>query len=351
MNISDFEIFKFGENKYTEFINNGKTWLLNKEPYLDVVLTDYCNANCNFCIADLIYNKLVCDVEKFKKKILFAVNHMNVREVLLLGGEPTMSKSLFPMIKWLKTLLLDKIVMTTNAIRLATDEKYMKEILSSGLTDINISFMNIDVDKQQQVTNAKYNLKVSDIKNIYAEAKKHGVKVRINNNVFLGNNDNLIDVIEFYNQLFPYCDSIKISPLLEVDNFSVVDFKTEWAKANRLNDNQVLSLFNNIQEYYADKYNLSIIENNLQFGFVKNTLIPLKTPIILNWNFGSYTGMMKRVVEENKINGLKLLSNNEISLTWNRELKSISFLPTKFNLTIPQIFYIFAKIITLWQKN
>ena len=66
MKIADFEVFKFGENKYIEFINNGKSYLLNKEPYLDIVLTDYCNANCNFCIADLIHKKLSCNIDIFK---------------------------------------------------------------------------------------------------------------------------------------------------------------------------------------------------------------------------------------------------------------------------------------------
>lgn len=320
MKISEYEVFKFGDNRYTAFINNGKTYLLNKEPYLDIVLTDYCNANCNFCIADLIHKKLNADFETFKKKVLFAVKNMNVREVLVLGGEPTMSKMLIPMITWLKTLNLDKIVMTTNGIRLATDDAYREEVLSAGLTNLNISFMNIDVDKQKQITNSKYVIRVSDIKKIYETAKKYGVKVRINNNIFLGNNDCLIDIIEFYNAVYPYCDSIKLSPLLETDSFSVIDYKTQWAKDNRLSDDQTLGLFNEIQDYYSDKYNMAIIENDLQFGFVKNTLIPLKIPIVLNWNFANFTGMMKRVVEENKINNLKLLSNNELSLSWNREL-------------------------------
>lgn len=86
-----------------------------------------------------------------------------------------------------------------------------------------------------------------------------------------------------------------------------------------LNDKQTLALFNSIEKYFSDKYELSIIENDLQFGFVKNTMIPLKTPIILNWNFGKYTGMMSKVVNENKINNIKLLANNELSLSWNRE--------------------------------
>lgn len=320
MNISDFEVFKFGENKYTEFVNNGKTYQLNKEPYLDVVLTDHCQANCNFCIADLIHDKLNGDFEIFKTKVLYAVNNMNVREILLLGGEPTMSKNLIPMIKWLNTLNLDKIVMTTNGIRLATNPEYRKEVLSAGLTNINISFMNVDVKKQEQVVNSKHILCVDDIKNIYVDAKSNGVKMRINNNIFLNNNDTLSEVTNFYNLVSPHCDSIKFSPLLETDSFSVVDFKTLWARTNRLNDEYTYKLFNAIQMYYSDKYNMSIIENDLQFGFVKNTMIPLKTPIVLNWNFGNFTGMMKRVVEKNQINNLKLLSNNELSLSWNREL-------------------------------
>lgn len=320
MRISEYEVFKFGDNRYTEFKNNGKTYLLNKEPYLDIVLTDYCNANCWFCIADLIHDKLNGDFSVFKQKILFAIKEMNVREVLLLGGEPTMSKMLLPMIEWLNTLELDKIVMTTNGIRLAQNKEYRERVLSSGLTNINISFMNTDIDKQGGIVNSKYVMRVSDLRDVYKTAKDNGVSVRINNNVFLGNNDTLADVIGFYNQVCDCCDSVKISPLLETDAFSVVDVKTAWAKANRLTDTQVLNLFNDIQGYYSDKYNVSIIENDLQFGFVKNTMIPLKKPIVLNWNFGNYTGMMKRVTEENKINNLKLLSNNELSLSWNREM-------------------------------
>lgn len=320
MKLTDYEIFKFSENRYTEFVNNGKTYLLNKEPYLDIVLTDFCNSNCSFCIADLIHNKLTGNIEIFKKKILFAVEKMNVREVLLLGGEPTMSTILIPMIKWLNTLNLDKIIITTNGIRLAQNKEYRETLLSSGLTNINISFMNTDIDKQKNIVNSKYILKINDIKEIYKTAKENNINVRINNNIFLGNNDCLNDIINFYNQVHNYCDSVKFSPLLNTDSFSVIDIKTKWAKENRLCDYQVLNLFNNIQNYYSDKYNVSIIENDLQFGFVKNTMIPLKQPIILNWNFSNYTGMMNKVVNEHKINNIKLLPNNELSLSWNREL-------------------------------
>lgn len=319
MNIKDYEIFKFADNSYTDYENNGRKYLLNKEVYLDIVLTDYCNSNCNFCIADLIHNKLNCNLEIFKEKIKFAVDNLHVREVLLLGGEPTMSKNLLEIVHYLNTLNLDKIVMTSNGIRLAQNKEYRESILSSGITNLNISFMNLNPSKQVKVTNSKYILQLDDIANIYNTCVKYGVKMRINNNIFLNNNDKLEDIIEFYEIVSPYCDSIKFSPLLETDSFSVVDYKTEWARTNRLSDNKVYKLFISLQKYYIIKHKLSIIENDLQFGFVKNTMIPLNVPIILNWNFGNYTGMMSKA-KEGKINNLKLLPNNELSLSWNREL-------------------------------
>lgn len=320
MDIQDYELFKFGNNHYSEFINNGKSYLLNDRTYLDIVLTDYCNANCNFCIADLIHKKLNASLDVFKEKIKYAVDNMNVKEVLLLGGEPTMSKILIPMIQWLKTLNLDKIVMTTNGIRLAQDPEYRYNVLSSGITHLNLSFMSIDNKKQAETVNSKHTLSVNDISNISYKARYYKVKLRINNNIFRDNNDSVNDIIDFYNAMSPYADSIKFSPLLETDSFSVINKKTVWAKNNRLSDEKVRRLFELVEYYFTNKYNVSVIENKEQFGFVKNSMIPLLTPIILNWNFGNYTGMMKKVTIENKINNIKLLPNNELSLSWNREL-------------------------------
>lgn len=224
MNLTDFEIFK--TNSYTPFFNNGKQYLLNKSPYLDIVLTDACNANCNFCIADLVHLKLKTDFTQLQQKVLFALNNMNVKEVLLLGGEPTISKNLLPAIKWLKSLnRLDKICMTTNGILLAKNEKFREEIFSSGLTHCNISFMNACPEKQMSVTNCRRPISIDNIADIYEAASKYGVRLRINCNCYRGSNDNLAEIVEFYNSIYKFCNSVKFSPLLKVDAFSVVDKK------------------------------------------------------------------------------------------------------------------------------
>lgn len=316
MNIKDFEIFQ--TNSYTSFINNGKQYFLNKEPYLDIILTDYCNASCQFCIADLIHLKLKTDFEKMKSKVLFALDNMNVKEVLLLGGEPTVSKNLIPSIKWLRSLdRLNKICMTSNGILLARDEAYREEVFGSGLTHCNISFMNMCSEKQANITSCAKPLTTEDIGKIYLTAEKFGVKVRVNCNSFKGSNDNASDVLEFYSIIKNYCHSIKFSPLLKVDAFSVVNTKRDWVNDHLLSDEEYDRLFQDIEKHF-EAQGFSIIENDEQFGFVKNTMIPLTVPIILNYN--QHGQMMKKVVEENKINNLKLLPNNELSLSWNREL-------------------------------
>lgn len=314
MKVSDYEIFQFANNKYTP---RGE-YLLREKTYLDIVLTDHCNSNCNFCIADLIHKKLTCDFTKFQEKIIFAIENLNVKEVLLLGGEPTCYKQLPEMIAWLSTLGLDKIVMTSNGFLLK--KGLIEDIFSSGLTHLNLSLMSFDTERQKQISNSKYFLAESDIENIADKTFSYDVKFRINNNIFNDNNDMLYKMINFYERAKLYADSVKFSPLLRVDDFSVINYKTEWAINNILEPDVYEELFDAFTDYFSTEFDVGIIENDLQFGFVKNTMIPLTVPIILNWNFGTYSGMMDKVVKEKKINNIKLLPNNELSLSWNREL-------------------------------
>ena len=315
MNIKDYEIFK--SNHYSEFINNGKTYLINQEPYLDVVLTDKCNANCSFCIADLIHNKLNINFEVLKEKILFAVNNMQVKEVLLLGGEPTVSNLLLPTIKFLTTLNLNKIIITTNGINIAKNDTYRESILSSGITHLNISFMSNCNAHQKDIVNSNYILSINDLKIIKECADKYNVKIRINNNIFKGNNDTIYDILDFYEKIKDYCHSIKFSPLLKVDAFSVIDIKTKWVNEHILTDEEYDNLFDSVIRYFNYK-GVQEIVNDEQFGFVKNVLLPFTTPIIFNYN--QHGQMMNKVINENKINNLKILPNGELSLSWNREL-------------------------------
>lgn len=318
MNIQDFEIFK--RYYYIKFLNNCKEWNLSSEPYLSIVLTDYCNSNCSFCIGDLVHNKSILDFDIMKDKVIFAVEKMGVKDVLLLGGEPTMYLKLIPTINYLRSLNLEKIVITTNGIVFAQNHSLLISACNAGLTNINLSYMSTNDEKQNKYTtcdNNKRSLNFDDLNAIYDITKKYGVKLRINNNIFLGNNDDLNSILDFYYTISDTCDSVKFSPLLKVDSFSVVPVKTKWVENHILSDECYDNLFKLIENHFINRNNLSVITNNNQFGFVKNSLIPLKTPIILNWNHRGR--MLNQVLNFDQINNIKLLSMGELSLSWNRE--------------------------------
>ena len=320
MKIDDYEIFRYGENFYTPFFNNGKTYNLNKSPYLDIVLTDRCNSNCGFCIADLIHKKLDIDIEMLKDKVLFAVENLNVKEVLILGGEPTVSPILLDVLDWLGGLGLSKIVMTTNGLALKEGKVLLDELAFSSLTNVNLSLMSVQSDKQLSIGGrTKSALSIQDVRNMYSMFNSREIGFRINTNVFSGNNDTADKCFDFYNATAWCCDSVKFSPLFAVDEFSVINTKTEWVKQHILSQGQYKTLFEEIEKLFSLNGTISVIENHHQFGFVKNSMIPLRRPVILNWNFGDYTGMAKRVKENNEINNIKLLPNGELSLSWNRE--------------------------------
>jgi len=189
--------------------------------------------------------------------------------------------------------------------------------MSSGLTHINVSYMSLGEKEQREITSSGNALTFEGLKDIYKSAWEHGVQLRINNNVFRGNNDTLNTMVNFYNVVKPFCNSIKFSPLLKTDSFSVVDAKSKWVCENILSDDEYDKLFSELENFYRVRYGISVITNNETFGFVKNSIIPLLKPIILNWN--QHGQMMNKVVKESKINNIKLLPNNELSLSWNRE--------------------------------
>ncbi|MDF2880215.1 MAG: moaA [Clostridiaceae bacterium] len=299
---------------YEEFNNKGKKFLLSTYPYLDIVLNDYCNAQCKFCISQLVHKKEICNINKHKQKIKYAIEHMGVKEVLLVGGEPTIYDGLFEIIEYLKQFNLNKICITTNGHRMSKDMDYCKKLMSSGITHMNISVMSLDEDKQKYVSGSNTYLSLEHLKTFKKIADEGNVSIRINNNCFKGNNDNLNDILCFYNQIKDYCDSIKFSPLLKTDTFSTINAVTEFNREHVLSNEDYDCLWHTVENYFSS---YPIIRNKETLGFVEYSMLLLSTPIIFNYN---QHGMAReKIKKENKINNLKILVNSELSLSWNRE--------------------------------
>lgn len=318
--VDDYEIFK--HVTYKPFQNKGRDFLLSTQPYLDIVFNDSCNCKCKFCIAHLVHKKERAIInEDFLAKIKFAIFKMGVREVLLLGGEPTINDDIFQIIDYLKVFynrpygLVDKICITTNGHRLVTDEKYADKLINSGITHMNISLMSLDPEKQAWINGgSKVYFGIDTLNIIYTKCRNAGVMLRINNNVFKKNHDSVVDMLTFYDRVKHLCNSVKFSPLLKTDSFSTVNVVTAFNGAHILSDDEYDKLWSGMEEYFEG---VPIVHNKLTFGFVPYSMILLPTPIILNHN--QHGKLREKVVKEKKINNLKLLVTGDLSLSWNRE--------------------------------
>lgn len=297
--------------KYSYIEIHGTQYKLSNYPYLDIVLTDFCNSSCRFCIADLLEEKIQCNPEVFKIQISKAVNELGVKEVLLVGGEPTVSKDLFNIINFCKTLPLNKICITTNGKRLA-DKVFLKSLMSSGITHMNISIMSFNSDAQLFVHRTASNMTLELLADIYNTSREHSVSIRINNNVYRGNNDSVDSLLEFYNTVKPYCDSVKFSPLLKTDSYSVIPETNAFNRDYILDPDEYEKLFNQaIKELGGNT-----LSNTRTFGFVEYRMVLQEVPVIFNYNHRGQ--MLLRATEFNEINNIKLLPNGNLSRSWNR---------------------------------
>jgi molybdenum cofactor biosynthesis enzyme MoaA len=315
--LDNFEIFRWNEFRPIEI--NGKEYQINKEPYLDIVLTDRCNRKCQFCIADLIDKKENCDVEVFKRQIDYAISHYGVKEVLIVGGEPTIAKGLFPILEHLHLLRvrdhkLKKICITTNGDMLK--KEVFRNRLFGYATHVNLSLMHTDIQKQFDVAQTKNALSMFDLKEVYVAALCGKTELRINCNIFKGNLDFVLLMADFYESVKNYCDSVKFSPLLRVDDFSVVNKVTDFVKENILSDDHYENIFKGLEKLHWPK---PIVRNPDTFGFVEYSMICMDTPIILNYN---HRGKMADRARAGYINNIKLLTNGNLSLSWNKDDES-----------------------------
>ena len=110
-------------------------------PYIRLSITDVCNFKCGYCLpngyqVDKSDNRKFLHLEEIRR-LAKVFSKLGVCKIRLTGGEPTVRKDFFDIIKVLKNEAgIKKVVITTNGYHL--DEK-AKMLVDSGLNGINIS--------------------------------------------------------------------------------------------------------------------------------------------------------------------------------------------------------------------
>ena len=112
-----------------------------KFPYIRLSISDVCNFKCGYCLPDGYKidksdNRTFINIEEIGR-LAKALSELGVSKIRLTGGEPTVRKDFFEIIKIIKKNSgIKKIVITTNGYRL---DKISNKIKNSGLDGINIS--------------------------------------------------------------------------------------------------------------------------------------------------------------------------------------------------------------------
>ena len=156
--------------------NFGRTF-----PYIRLSITDVCNFKCGYCLpngyqVDKSDNRKFLHLDEIRR-LAIVFSKLGVKKIRLTGGEPTVRKDFFEVIKILKYEAgIKKIVITTNGYHL--DEK-AKKLVESGLNGINISIDSLDRnifknitghDRLPEILKGIQNLQYLNFKNIKINA-------------------------------------------------------------------------------------------------------------------------------------------------------------------------------------
>jgi cyclic pyranopterin phosphate synthase len=152
-----------------------------KFPYIRLSISDVCNFKCGYCLPDGYKidksdNRTFMNTEEIKR-LARALSELGVSKIRLTGGEPTIRKDFFEIIKIIKENSgIKKTVITTNGYKL---DKIANDIKNSGLDGINISIDSLDPktfkkitghDRLEEILRGIKNLQKLNFKNIKINA-------------------------------------------------------------------------------------------------------------------------------------------------------------------------------------
>ena len=125
-----------------------------KFPYIRLSITDVCNYKCTYCLPQG-YKKTPGDMRSFMSaeeisRLSKALSELGVCKIRLTGGEPTVRKDFFDILKDMKkNSNIPKVTITTNGYQL---NKIAKKLYETGLDGINISIDSLNRETFKKLT-------------------------------------------------------------------------------------------------------------------------------------------------------------------------------------------------------
>ena len=196
--------------------------------WLEINLTEDCNARCSWCIEKNGYHPK----EKAPWWIIAeqALKKHNAQNIILLGGEPTLYAELKQFINVLHKAGRNVWITSNGSL---IDQRFAKDTLR-GITGINISLHHYDMLRNETITGIKIDVK--ELREGIKQLHNSHITVRLNCNCIKNNIDNIgefLRYIEFSKSMS--VDRIRFAELRNEEN-SFVDLAKLFGYEYGLND-------------------------------------------------------------------------------------------------------------------
>ena len=161
-----------------------------KFPYIRLSITDVCNYKCTYCLPQG-YKKNPGDTRSFMSaeeisRLAKALSELGVCKIRLTGGEPTVRKDFFDILKDIKlNSNIPKVTMTTNGYQL---DKIAHQLHEAGLDGINISIDSLNREIFKKLTGHDRLLEI--LEGIKVLQKLNFKSIKVNAVLLKGINDN-----------------------------------------------------------------------------------------------------------------------------------------------------------------
>lgn len=122
-------------------------------PYIRLSITDVCNFKCGYCLPNgyfKVENKPGFLNLSEISNLVAAFTELGVSKIRITGGEPTVRKDFFEVLKNVKSEhKINNLVITTNGYKL---NEIAEELIATGINGINISIDSLDRNKFKEIT-------------------------------------------------------------------------------------------------------------------------------------------------------------------------------------------------------
>ena len=122
-------------------------------PYIRLSITDVCNFKCGYCLPNGYFkaeNKPgFLNLDEISN-LVAAFMKLGVSKIRITGGEPTVRKDFFEVLRNIKSEhKINNLVITTNGYKL---NEIAEELIATGINGINISIDSLDRNKFKEIT-------------------------------------------------------------------------------------------------------------------------------------------------------------------------------------------------------